>query len=290
VSARGQIRAGERGHLMAGVMVLVAILLISSTVVFQAWNEVLRRDNEAEMIFRAQEIVRAIVRFRVDRGTTPEKLEDLLGPGQRGQYFIRQLYADPLVPDGRWGVLYAGPGGEIIDPNGENYTEGAEGIGILKEAPTGATQFEERRRAAELRRAARGKRRGVDPRRFGEGGSLEGRAGEFVSEAAGGRQLAGLRLAGVKSLCEDRPFRVYKNQMQYSQWLFSYLDLDQVRLPGQGGQPGQPGLPGQLGQPGREGGRGGRRGLGPGAGDRMAPGGAGAVEPPGAGRGGGGRR
>ena len=111
-------RKSQRGHLMAGLMAGVAIMLILSTVAFQAWSDVLRRDNEAEMMFRAQDIVRAIQRYRRDHGGSgPLKMELLMEPGPKGQYYLRRLYEDPLVPDGKWGFLHLGPGGQIIDPN-----------------------------------------------------------------------------------------------------------------------------------------------------------------------------
>ena len=50
----------ERGHLMVGLMVAVAILVILSTVAIQAWEDMARRELEAEMIFRAQDICRAL--------------------------------------------------------------------------------------------------------------------------------------------------------------------------------------------------------------------------------------
>ena len=64
----------------------------------------------------------------------------------------------------------------------------------------------------------------------------------------------GLPIAGVKSLSEDRPFRVYNGLTDYAQWLFTYFDLEVQRLPGQGNRPrpGQrPGqIPGSAGTPG----------------------------------------
>jgi hypothetical protein len=79
--------------------------------------------------------------------------------------------------------------------------------------------------------------------------------------------MAGLRIAGVKSLSEDTPFRVYNGLTEYSQWQFTYLDLEQQKLPGQGRpggkQPQQPGglggrgpgqNPGRVNQPGNAGG------------------------------------
>lgn len=236
--------SAEQGHLMAGVMVLLALMIIFSTVIFQGWEDVLRRDNEAEMMFRAQEIVRAIVRYRTERGTTPAKLEELIEPGQRGQYYIRKLYSDPLVEDGRWGLLYVGPGGEVIDPNGEAFDATQAGLGdAALTGRTGGLTRDQRKALARSRRS--GKRgRGVDPRRFAGAGAAAG----VESEMAGGRQLAGLQIAGVKSLSTDDAFRVYNGYFDYSEWHFTFLDLEKQKLPGQGGAPGAAG--GFGGKPG----------------------------------------
>jgi hypothetical protein len=250
--------ARERGHIMAGVLVLLAIMLIFSTVVFQSWEEVLRRDNEAEMIFRAEEYVRAIQRFRKERGVPPAKLEDLMEPGPRGQYYLRQLYKDPLVKDGKWGLLYAGPGGEVIDPNAPTppvlSTEQLDQLGV----PDTARARKRTERAEVEGKAVRGQQF----RPIG-GGPLD-------SEVAGGRQLAGLPIAGVKSLCDDRPFRVYKGQLLYRDWLFTYMELERAKLPGQQGGPGRGRR--REGQSGgafdRRGGGGGKKRQGSGGGNR----------------------
>ncbi len=49
--------------LMVGLVCAMAIFAIVSAEAFQAWDEVVRRDNEAEMMSRAQQIVRAIARL-----------------------------------------------------------------------------------------------------------------------------------------------------------------------------------------------------------------------------------
>jgi hypothetical protein len=234
---------------MAGVMVLLAIMLIFSTVAFQSWDEVARRDNEAEMIFRAEEIVRAIQRYRKDRGVPPAKLEDLLEPGSRGQYFIRQLYTDPLVKDGKWGLLYVGPGNVIIDPNApqKHFTE----------EELDALGVDERARARK-RLAAEGERPGTNPP------VLQPLTDPTLGSAAGGgRQYAGLLLAGVRTLCDDLPFRVYKGNLRYPEWLFTWVDLEKPKLPGQpggrgrgrGAGAGRPGGRDASGLGGRPGGR-----------------------------------
>jgi len=192
-------------------MAAIAILMILSGVAAQRWSDVLRREKEAEMIFRAQEIARALFRYRRDRGTLPTELKQLLEPGSKGQYFIRQLYSDPLVKDGKWGLLYANPQGGVLDPNS----------GAMESGPqvgnTGVTPTE---------RPVSGLEQGMRT----EGGSVE---------------VGGLQIAGVKSLCKDKPFRVYKDQNEYALWFFTVFEVERQRQTvGQpGSRPGGGGAP-----------------------------------------------
>lgn len=193
---------------MVGLMAGIAILMILSTVATQAWVDVVRRDNEAEMMFRAQEIVRALRKYQKDPtkgGNLPHEFEKLMEPGGKGQYFLRRMYKDPLVKGGQWGVLFAGMGGGVVDPNNSEQGElDLFGNPLLKPQE-------------------------------GEGAM------------AGQMAIQGLPLAGVKSLCKEKPFRIYKEQTEYSRWLFTVYDLDMVQpavpVPGGGPipQPAQPG-------------------------------------------------
>lgn len=209
---------GERGHLMVGLMVAVAILTIGSAVAVQEWKDVLRRDIEAEMIFRAEDLARALRRYRKDHsGQLPTDLKLLLEPGTRGQYFLRRLYKDPLVRDGKWGLLYASPQGGVIDPNAPGAGAVPDLGGVSKTPPT-----------------APGRRVGG----FGETSPspTPGRLGGGFS--TGTREIGGLPIAGVKSLCKEKPFRVRHEEAEYSMWLFTVFDADPLApVPGQQGTP-----------------------------------------------------
>lgn len=237
---------------MAGLMVALAIMLIFSTLALQGWENEARRDAEAEMMFRAQDIVRAIVRYRRDFGLTPEKLEDLMEAGPKGQFYLRKLYTDPLVRDGEWGLLYVGPGNQIIDPNGLS-AAGIPGLGDpFADKPFGA----DAERANEPRLD-----RQLDPRR-----SQANPQGSPLNPQGMSGAQAGLRLAGVKSLCTDRTFRIYKGKEDYAEWLFTFIDLDRPAV--QGGNRNRQ----QLGGGARRRQRPGRAGGSP----RSQPGGGGA--------------
>ncbi len=207
------VRRSEHGHLMVGLMAAVALMVIFSAVAVQAWEDILRRDLEAEMMFRAQEIVRALRRYEKDQGHPATELKQLMEPGNRRQYFLRRLYKDPLVKGGKWGLLYKTPEGGLLDPNLAGVTED-EPISGGSNAPTTG---------------------------------LPG--GPTLPTPGGGQELTGLPIAGVKSLCKDRPFKVYKGQSDYSLWLFSIFDLEVQNAPVPGQKPGTPPVKGKTSAP-----------------------------------------
>ena len=200
---------------MAGVVAMLAVSLVWSAVAFQAWIDVLRRDNEAEMIFRAEEIVRAIQRYRRDHGGQgPLKLELLLEPSPKRFYYLRRDYDDPLVPDGKWGLLYMGPGGTIIDPTEQQNQLPGQGLlgGNTRATGASGTSLDEALKQPGLGQDVAGSQ-------AGSAGLLGGVGNRDRGEGTG------LPIGGVKSLCEENPFRIYKGESDYSKWLFTYLDL-----------------------------------------------------------------
>ncbi|MCP3979533.1 MAG: type II secretion system protein [bacterium] len=226
---RARSRKGQRGHLMVGLMASVTIMVIFSTMAFQAWQDVLRRDLEAEMIFRGQDIARAVYRYRLDHGGTgPLEFDLLAEPGPKGQYYIRQLWEDPLVKGGKWGILYMGPGGQIVDPNFVA-DQAVEGLGL----DSGGSAFG---RGSGLNpsqrgqpgRDGRGRNRQRGPRQGAQGGQQgqQGQPGQALPGTVMPGDGTGLPIAGVRSLCEDEPFRVYNGLTDYGEWLFTYLDYE----------------------------------------------------------------
>ena len=105
----------EAGSFLVVIMVIVAITSIALGAAVQSWTVRLRRDKEEELIFRAQQYVKAILAYRKEHaGQFPTNLEDLFKPGPRQLRYIRKLYKDPLMENGRWGLLYLVPGGRAV--------------------------------------------------------------------------------------------------------------------------------------------------------------------------------
>ncbi len=201
---------------MAGVVAMLAVSLVWSAIAFQAWIDVLRRDNEAEMIFRAEEIVRAIQRYRRDHGGQgPLKLKELLEPSPKRFYYIRREYEDPLVADGKWGLLYMGPGGTIVDPSDQPPVPG---LGLPSSGSSLDQALNQGQTAGQDSTPGQGQT--LAGSQIGTAGSLGG-----VGNPSGNGEGIGLPIAGVKSLSTEPPFRVYKGDSQYGKWLFTYLDV-----------------------------------------------------------------
>ena len=236
--------SAERGHLMVGLVAAVAILLILSVVAEQVWQDVLRRDLEAEMIFRAQDLVRALKLYRQDHaGQLPLALKDLMEPGNGGRYYLRRLWKDPLVKDGKWGLLFATPQGGFLDPNAPPGTDatgtsaGRTG-GLSSAFSTGLSGMQQPQQSPQQPQQQQ----------------ADGLKSAFATGAGGGGQDAtGLPIAGVKSLCTKKTFRVLNDQSEYAVWYFTVFELNQgggvgggmpgIGTPG-GVAPGAPGVPG----------------------------------------------
>ncbi len=200
----------QRGALIVALMAGIAIVMILSTVAVQAWADVARRDSEAEMMFRAQDIVRALKRFQAEKGKLPIELKELMEPGNKQQYFLRRLWKDPLVKGGQWQYLYAGPAG-LFDPTAEGVpgVPGVPGAAAPPGLPPSAGGL------AQLGQPPTGSP-GTDKVGF----PPIGKPGD------GSAETTGLPIAGVKSRCKDHPFRRYKEKSNYSEWTFSIFDLD----------------------------------------------------------------
>jgi len=102
------------GFTYIGVLLLVALMGISLTVVGQVWQTRQQREKERELLFVGDQIRRAIALYYA--GTPggaerfPRSLEDLLKdpryPGVRR--YLRKIYRDPMTRRAEWGLVKAG--------------------------------------------------------------------------------------------------------------------------------------------------------------------------------------
>ena len=98
--------AGEEGYLLLGVIVLVALVLISLAVVAPVIAKQLRRDKEVESEHRAQQYVRAIRLYYRKFNAYPPSIDAL--KQSNNIRFLRQEYVDPLTGKSDWRIIHLG--------------------------------------------------------------------------------------------------------------------------------------------------------------------------------------
>ncbi len=87
-------RAGNSaGYVLFGVLIGVTLLGVGLTAAVTLWSQAVQREDETELLFRGEAIVRALERFQQDRpGTLPETLDELV----EGKY-LRRAWRDPMT-------------------------------------------------------------------------------------------------------------------------------------------------------------------------------------------------
>lgn len=108
--------AASRGFTYVWVLGILAIVSLGLAAVGQAWGDRLQREREQELLRIGALYAKALTRYRaMSPGSTKQfprdlgaLLEDTRFVGT--QRHLRQLYADPLNPQGGWGLVRAADG------------------------------------------------------------------------------------------------------------------------------------------------------------------------------------
>jgi type II secretory pathway pseudopilin PulG len=105
-----QCRRGRcAGFTYIGLLILVAVMSLSMTVVAEVWQSTQQRDKEEELLFVGNQIRRAIGMYAANAASYPHSLEDLLkDPGFPGvRRYLRKIYRDPMTGRAEWGLVKA---------------------------------------------------------------------------------------------------------------------------------------------------------------------------------------
>jgi type II secretory pathway pseudopilin PulG len=116
-----------RAYTVVALAIGVTLMNIAVAAALPAWSHMVQHDKEEELIFRGLQIAEAIRVFQIRFGRYPINLKELMDTEPRS---IRQLWANPMREDGRWGLIPVG-----IVPG----TPGAQGLpGVPLEPGKGA--------------------------------------------------------------------------------------------------------------------------------------------------------
>jgi type II secretory pathway pseudopilin PulG len=94
----------QRGMTYIGLLLAIVLIGIATATLTPIWSTTVRRDKEAELLFRLGEYRRAIARYRQDHARYPSRLEDLLEDKTLLQVrrYLRRLYPDPMTGKADW--------------------------------------------------------------------------------------------------------------------------------------------------------------------------------------------
>ncbi len=129
-SVIGRRSSNQAGMTYVGLLLAITLIGIATTALTPMWSTMVRRDKEAELLFRLGEYRRAIARYRQDRGRYPVRLEDLLEDKTQLQVrrYLRRIYPDPMTSKADWKLDYivdkAGTFAGIRDLHSRSEAEG----------------------------------------------------------------------------------------------------------------------------------------------------------------------
>jgi type II secretory pathway pseudopilin PulG len=93
-----------RGAIYPVLLITILVLGVATAGVAQLWSTQVKREKEAELLFRLGEFRRAIARYRADHNRWPKELADLLEDRTQLQVrrYLRRIYPDPMTAKADW--------------------------------------------------------------------------------------------------------------------------------------------------------------------------------------------
>ena len=131
-------KASMAGFAMAALLVGLAVMAIVLSVAMPTWSQMIRREKEAELVFRGTQYARAINQYqRKFANASPASIDVLLE-----QRMLRKKFKDPLSPnkDGEFQMLYLnnqGTAGRGTGAGGANPGPGTQSATTFSTTPSG---------------------------------------------------------------------------------------------------------------------------------------------------------
>ncbi len=192
---------GESGYTLVGLMVAVAVINVSLAVAVTSTRTLGRRAREAELIWRGEQIARAVGCYeQASTGQPLTRFEQLVETN-----CLRRLYRDPMASDGQWRVLRQQDvaDGTIAALLGAGVDDNDAAAGLASNAgPVDQGSADDRGGLAT----------GV-----ASSATTIGRSTLRVASAGAGGENA---IVGVVSHSAETSLRVYGDRTKYSQWVF----------------------------------------------------------------------
>lgn len=104
----------QGGYTLVALMVGLTIMAIFMGVAVQTASFQMRREKEAELIFRGEQYVEAIRLYQMKYGRLPMSLKEIWEADPR---VIRKKWKDPMTDSYNWGVIFLGQNQRRVQPS-----------------------------------------------------------------------------------------------------------------------------------------------------------------------------
>src|SRR5262245_22682508 len=104
----------DAGFSLAALIVIVSVISILLAAAVPSYQMRVRRDQEAELIFRGEEYVRAIQKYQRRFNANPPSIDALLSTN--GIRFLRREYKDPISGEA-FRLISVNPDGSLVGAN-----------------------------------------------------------------------------------------------------------------------------------------------------------------------------
>jgi type II secretory pathway pseudopilin PulG len=107
----------EAGYTLVVLVMAIAVMAIMMTVALQTVEFQMRREREAELIFRGQQYVEAIRLYKQKYGRHPMRMKELWEANPK---VLRRKWTDPMTGSEEWGLVFLGQEGrQVRAPGGQ---------------------------------------------------------------------------------------------------------------------------------------------------------------------------
>lgn len=198
---------GEDGYILAGVIILIAILMISLAAAVPKVREQLQRDQELETMHRGRQYIRAIQLYYRRFHRFPPSVDALLSTNNLR--FLRQRYPDPITGKDDWTPVLLG---QNKAPLSMAYFGQPLNMGSAVAAANSTSPANRILGASPVLAS------------FGGDAASAGNANTGASPSAGaaGAVYGGAGIMGVSPVTSKQSLLVYKTKDHYDEWEFVY--------------------------------------------------------------------
>ncbi len=201
VGSSGRAHGREAGYTLVMFVVVIALMSIAMGVAVQTAEFQMRREREAELIFRGEQFIEAIRLYRVKYGRYPMQLKEIYEAKPR---VVRKKWKDPITDSENWGLVYLGQEGRELVPGGRQ--AGPVG-GLENTLDSGARPIETQTPFGKP----------------GEPGSESDTGG--LGPAGADRKMG--PIIGVHSTSCDEAIKIYEGHTTYCEWRFIFREEQQ---------------------------------------------------------------